>query len=555
MHRFKYEMMLVACCLAHVILLTISARVNSVTNNEPAHLVAGLSNLEFGRYELYSVNPPLTRLIAAIPVAFAEYRLDWDLLAFEYDTRPVHVFGPRFVDANSVCFSDLLFHARLACIPFGVLGVIGIYYLTQELAGHPAPILAAFLWVTSPNLLTYGCLITPDMAATSFGVILMWRFLVWLKYDSISNAILLGVVLGLALLAKSIWLVSFIVLPLLWLVWFFAMDNRVANGLLFLSGASKLALSLILSVIVLNAGYSFNRTLVPLGKYDFISESLAGKHGVNVFAGTPLARLHLPFPESYVKGLDIQMDDFENFGQPSFCGGRWSENGFGHYYAYGLLVKLPHGTQILILMSLTCVRKWPRELFFIAVPYVGIFVVASVQTGINHHFRYVLPCFPLLLIIASTGYICPVNRSSNKLLWRVTVLLVALFSSFSSLAVFPRNHAYFNELSGGPQNGHHHMLHSAIHWGQDVNLANQWALENLPHGNRMPFLSSYVRFDVSRLYDGLETLRGFAPSEDVIMSWTDFHLLESKEATKGLAVVDRIAHSLVVVRLDRNGAQ
>ncbi|MEM1062265.1 MAG: hypothetical protein AAGJ97_08050 [Planctomycetota bacterium] len=61
----------------HCGLLAFTATRLSPTNNEPGHLVAGISNWQFGRFELYRVNPPLTRMLAAIPVLIAGCETDW----------------------------------------------------------------------------------------------------------------------------------------------------------------------------------------------------------------------------------------------------------------------------------------------------------------------------------------------------------------------------------------------------------------------------------------------------------------------------------------------
>src|SRR5438445_6803253 len=59
---------LVAAILAiQAALLGYSAYVTSPTINEPGHLIAGISYWEFGRFDIYNVNPPLIRLIAAAP--------------------------------------------------------------------------------------------------------------------------------------------------------------------------------------------------------------------------------------------------------------------------------------------------------------------------------------------------------------------------------------------------------------------------------------------------------------------------------------------------------
>ena len=58
----------------HAGLLAWSATRHSPTLNEPGHLVAGISYWKFGRFELYRVNPPLVKLIAALPVMAAAAR-------------------------------------------------------------------------------------------------------------------------------------------------------------------------------------------------------------------------------------------------------------------------------------------------------------------------------------------------------------------------------------------------------------------------------------------------------------------------------------------------
>src|SRR5687768_806574 len=61
----------------HTLLLAYSAYVHSPTLNEPAHLVAGLSDWKFSRFDIYSCNPPLVKMVAALPVIAAGYNEDW----------------------------------------------------------------------------------------------------------------------------------------------------------------------------------------------------------------------------------------------------------------------------------------------------------------------------------------------------------------------------------------------------------------------------------------------------------------------------------------------
>jgi hypothetical protein len=49
-------------------LLAWSAYIHSPTTDEIAYLPAGISHWQFGRFELYRANPPLVRMVAALPV-------------------------------------------------------------------------------------------------------------------------------------------------------------------------------------------------------------------------------------------------------------------------------------------------------------------------------------------------------------------------------------------------------------------------------------------------------------------------------------------------------
>ncbi len=56
----------------HAGLLAYGAAVHSPSIDEVGHLAAGLSHWQLGRFDLYHVNPPLVRMVAAVPVLFAQ---------------------------------------------------------------------------------------------------------------------------------------------------------------------------------------------------------------------------------------------------------------------------------------------------------------------------------------------------------------------------------------------------------------------------------------------------------------------------------------------------
>ncbi|MCB9936729.1 MAG: hypothetical protein H6823_00630 [Planctomycetaceae bacterium] len=96
--------------------------------------------------------------------------------------------------------------------------------------------------------------------------------------------------------------------------------------------------------------------------------------------------------------------------------------------------------------------------------------------------RYILPIFPFAFI-----WISQVAEYTSRAS-RVVFSLAVLWFVGSSLSVYPHSLSYFNELAGGPRNGHAHMIHSSIDWGQDLLFLKEWIDE---HPEAKPFHLAY----------------------------------------------------------------
>jgi hypothetical protein len=86
--------------ILHSLLLCYSAYVHSPTLNEPAHLVAGLSEWKFGRFDVYNVNPPLVNTVAALTVMAVGYNEEWSGLYESTAVRRETKMGEKFANAN-----------------------------------------------------------------------------------------------------------------------------------------------------------------------------------------------------------------------------------------------------------------------------------------------------------------------------------------------------------------------------------------------------------------------------------------------------------------------
>ena len=254
----------------------------------------------------------------------------------------------------------------------------------------------------------------------------------------------------------------------------------------------------------------------------------------NRFADTRLGSLPVPFPKNYVQGIDTQKVDFEH-GMRSYLRGQWSERGWWYFYLYALAVKVPLGTWALVVLAMAITVfpgrravRW-RDEILVLLPLAVILILVSSQTGFSIHFRYVVPIFPFLFIWASKAFCmsraragvladgevqanrtddpsppretghgdwiglgegigqpssdergqdpCPPQGQGRVRVGRARGFLATAALAWAitgSLWYYPHSLSYFNELVGGPEHGHEHLLDSSIACGQNLLYLKEW---------------------------------------------------------------------------------
>lgn len=473
---------LVGLCFAHIALLAWSGYVHSPVNDEIAHLPAGIFCWKYGRFDLYAVNPPLVKMIAAAPVMLVGPRTDWKSFDSRTGRRPEWLVGRDFVRANGARSLWYFTLARWSLIPVSLIGLLVCYRWARDLFGTRSGLVAATLWCFCPNVLANASLITPDAAAAALGTLAAWTFWRWLHQPGPGNALIAGVTLGLAQLAKMTWIVLFGLWPIIWLAWRWT-AARPEDSPRASVGAAQLCVILGLGLYTLNAGYEFRGSFTRLDGFVFISQSLAGNGpsgaqdaGGNRFTSTWIGPVPVPLPRDYVLGMDLQKRDFEQR-NPIYLGGEHRRGGRWYYYLYGLGVKVPLGTWCLALLAVagigaSPVRRW--DLAVVLAPALAVLVLVSWQHSVCH-FRYVLPAFPFVFVSVSRT----AGAISMREPWKALSVLVALAASvISSVLVFPHSLSYFNAVSGGPRNGDAHMVGSSLDWGQDLLYLKTWLDEH-----------------------------------------------------------------------------
>ena len=464
------------------------AALQSPTAMEVGHFPAGLSHWYFHRFDLYRVNPPLVRLVATFPFATARPSINWDLYDARPGRRPQFAIGREFIEGNRAKGFLFFTIARWACIPFSIVGAAICYRWTLALYGRSSALVAITLWCFSPNIVAHASLITPDAAAGAMGLVATLFFWCWIHKRTWRSATIAGIALGMAELTKLTWVILY---PLWLLLWIVVQCRTRCKFRAWRVG--QFVFLILVSFYVLNLGYGFEESYRKLGDYVFISESLGGPKnqrsrmidGGNRFRGTCLQSIPMTLPANYVYGIDRQKADFENK-LWAYLRGQWQHGGWWYYYLYALAVKVPLGTWLLfftaVLASLLLKgysAPWRDELVLLA-PAVVILVFVSSQTGINIGIRYILPMFPFLFIwISRLGRAferdaqgCWLGGPHRAVRWLTAAGLTWMIAS--SLSVYPHSLSYFNELAGGPKNGHAHLLDSNIDWGQDLLYLKKW---------------------------------------------------------------------------------
>jgi hypothetical protein len=489
----------------HAALLAWGATCHSPAFDEVGHLPAGLGHWQQGRFDLYEVNPPLVRLVAALPVLAYQPAIDWDAWPEKDHVRYEFGLGRKLMQdyGERCCWYFVL--ARWVLIPFSLVGGYVCWCWASDLFGQTAGLLALTLWCFCPLIVGNAQMITPDTGAAALGVAAHYVFWRWLKSPAWTWALFAGFTLGLAELTKFTWVIFFPLWPALWLAW--RWPERDLAWRCWIRQAGQLVAMLSLALFLLNAGYLFKGSFQPLKKYTFQSQTLSGrdpsdrKAGIrhNRFRNTLLGELPMPVPHAYLVGIDMQKKDFED-GYWSYFRGEWRHGGWWYYYLYGLAVKVPLGTWLLALLAIGLAVARPdcraarRDELFLLIPFVLILTLVSSQTGFNHHLRYILPILPFAFILISRVGRLVVQGA----IWLRLVAGAALtWTVVASLTVFPHNLSYFNELVGGPAGGGKHLLDSNIDWGQDVILLRDWLRQ---HPEATPLgLAYFGAFDPSDL--------------------------------------------------------
>jgi hypothetical protein len=449
--------------------LYLSARLESQTFDEPAHLYAGYSYWLHSDFGINPEHPPLVKLIASLPLLVDKPK---------YPKVPNMFFRGASAYGGSVMMSEpgadaVLAHARTAVSVFAfALGLL-VFLATREMFGDAAALVALVLFVFDPLILAHGPLIGTDIGATCciFGAV--YAFYRYFKQPSYLRLGICCFAAGLALAAKHSAILLFPMLAMVTLgeLLFVREHEATSKPLIppareWLKSAGVFATVLLVAIVILWGFYGFRYAARPGGQQivpptDAYIQSLhhPAERAVIGFA----ARHHL-LPESYLFGFtDVTMLSRE--GRPMFLLGRRYPQGKWFYFPVAFLIKATIGFVLLLALVpfARALRKieFRREAVFLVLPPL-VFFGAAMTSKLDIGIRHVLPAWPFLIVLAAGGAVA-MARQSRAWAWAVGVL-VALHV-VSSLYAFPNYLPYSNEAFGGPYRTYRVLEDSNIGWG------------------------------------------------------------------------------------------
>lgn len=460
----------------HSLLLGALGAVYSPTWNEPGHLAAGYRIWETGRVDLYTVNPPLVKVLASWPLLFFDLQTDWSQLSDIPGSRPEFAIGRLFFQRNIETWPWMMTLARWAVIPLSLVGAVTAFQWAREVFGETSGWIALVLWTFDPNILGNGALIAPDLGGSSLGLLAGYLFWRWLDQPNWSRAFLAGGGLGLALLSKS----TLLIFGPAWIgIWVVYRWRQGTLSVRWNPELRQLAMVMVLAGYLLNLGYGFAGTGTQLREYKFVSKTLGGDRPLrettgNRFRDSWLGELPVPLPSEFLIGLDLQKKDFE-VGRWAFLAGEWKWGGWPWFYIVAIAIKSPLGYGLLLIVALWTLWRSRASTrlaaLVIAIPAGVVLLFVSMEQGFTTCVRYALPALPFsIVLLAGIGRWVETGAAAARYVVGGTLAWIV----FSSMWCYPYSLSYFNELVGGPANGYRYLVDANIDWGQDLYFVREW---------------------------------------------------------------------------------
>jgi hypothetical protein len=459
----------VLCAGASLFLVFDHTREDSLSADEPVHILAG-HLLVTRRNAIVNIeHPPLMKALSGI--GLSALSLPEPLERVPLGDR-FTVYGHAFLFENRVSPDAIAAAARAPFLLLLLFLLLLVFLASARRYGATAGLFAMALLALDPNLLAHAGVVHTDLGAALFfpAVVLAWEAA--RRRPSLPRLGGVALLLGLALATKFSMVYLF---PILLLQSLLASRREprpgaaAGRGLLRLAAASAGALGV---VFLLYAALS-GRT-DPAEQRQVIHEMVALRGAPRLSAALESLTDVSPPLAHYLGGLASVARQNVEGGGVNYLLGRVSVHGFPHYFLVAFLAKST--LALLAIGTLLVVRLFRRDaaareearLFLLP---VGVLFLASIGSSYNIGIRHLLPVYPFLALAAAGPFARSWARRSEggrRLLPAVVLAALPLLCAAEVLRIHPHELSYFNPLVGGPERGRRILSDSNVDWGLDL---------------------------------------------------------------------------------------
>jgi hypothetical protein len=459
------------------LLNVISFTRTSATWDEPQHLSAGYAALAAGDFRVDPEHPPLARLWAALPLQFMRHTA-LNTAAIDATTPTRWVTGPLFAFAHQLLYVDgdadrQMYAARFMIVVLGVVTGVILFFWAREWLG-PGPAIAALAAYTlEPNLAAHASLVTTDMGVTCgvfAAVYFLWRLCRRPTLINVS-AFVLCFVAALVTKFSAIVLAPIVVVLLAIAV----VGTRTLPWRTAVWIAAGLAVATFCAVwLVYDLRYAPSSTAGWL--FRFQDDPVVRQRVPSLTAIVGWIDDHRLLPNAFSQGFLLGQAKAQS--RDAFLAGAYSTTGWWYYFPVAFLLKTPSPLIVLSVagVAVCVVRRaalGAANAAFVIVPVV-MFMTLTMLTPLNIGLRHLLPIYPFCILLAAVAVGALWPRAPGK-------MVVAVMAAIWLLEVgraYPHNIAFFNQLAGGPANGHRYLVDSNLDWGQDLKGLKRWMDEH-----------------------------------------------------------------------------
>jgi 4-amino-4-deoxy-L-arabinose transferase-like glycosyltransferase len=494
-------------------LLLVGLFTDGLAGDEPIYIAAGHRHLLAGDYALNTEQPPLAKLLAALPLAALGLHepprtgdpWDWAFRFIHRENDPAPVIA----------------WARLPTVLLTLGLAVLLWRWTRAVHGATAGLLALVLVAFHPSLLAHGHLVTTDAAGALAMALVSYAYWRWAQDPHPARAIAVALLFGIAMATR---LTSLVLVPVV-----FVLEAASLAALEKAARRPRLRAALVLVL--------WSAALVPAAIWaayrfryaPFAGESVAFPPSTDLGLGGRLLAFALQWhllPEAYLEGARF-VAQHNVAGHPTYLLGRVDPVvGPPYYYLVAFAVKNTPGFLAATVLALAAFARrtaWrPDGLALHALLPAALTFVAASAGRIQIGERYILAVYPYLILLAA-----PALARFAAAGARGRGILALLLAAHAGPAVVQARHGflpYFNLAAGGRAGGHHVLADSNLDWGQDL-----------------PRLAAWMRkHDVDRIqlaYDGPDDPGRFGIRRDDLPGRHYYAPIEPARPFEGVVVV------------------